>query len=281
MTIYVGSDNSIVEGDLSDDCHITQRYQYTALSTSGPDGAVSLGRPSSKPMIKWTDVSLFLVVLICLTTSILSVFSQNFAVFLGQNNQLVVVGFCLAIIAIITQRQLSTAFLLHQVQRGSLTLQDVEALLRANMFIPQTSTGSRLLLLFLLLLPLALSVAYKRFVGGISRIQIAAEPGAFGLTGAPGYQRIGLGLSLIPVTYLPFWMNPQLSKTYTSNFFVASNSTAAVLDLPLPEYIRSIQTTLTFDTAAIISAPVLGTVAEDIVLPSSLRENATYWDPYM
>lgn len=85
--------------------------------------------------------------------------------------------------------------------------------------------------------PLALSVGYKRCVGG--------------------YQNIGLGLSLITETYLPFWIDPREPQCY--NLVVASNTT------PMPEYLDSLQ------------ASLLLTTTVNAAVSETLRNNNTYW----
>lgn len=252
-------------------------YPYPGQLSNMP----SLGKPSKKRIVSWKDILLIAVVVGCLAAAICSVFQNSSAVYLGQTNQLVIVGFCLAVIALITQRQLSTAFLLYQVQHGTLTLQDLEAIIRTSLFISRTGVLSRLLLLLLLGLPLGLSVAYKRFVGGFSSIEIEGQAGMFGLSSPPGYQRIGLGVSLIPEVYLSFWRDPRTSSVYSFNLLVDTNDTSVVLDMPMPEYVTSIQSSLPADKSVVISALVLGTVAEDVPIVPEVRSNDQYWKDMM
>lgn len=235
------------------------------------------GRPSSKSLVSWTDIGLLLGVLVCFAIAMGSVFPQRAAVFLGQTNQLVVVGFCLALMAIACQKQVSLVVLLYSVQSGRASLQDLEAILQNEFFVAKSSALCKAVLFMLTAVPLALSVGYKRCVGGSSLVSSDGVAGPFGLTAAPGNQGIGLGLSLISETYLPFWIDPNEPAVYGFNLLVASNTTGAVLDAPLPEYLKRLRASLRSDESVLLTASVNATVSEIMPISSSLRSNDTYW----
>ncbi|KAF2160379.1 hypothetical protein M409DRAFT_29227 [Zasmidium cellare ATCC 36951] len=237
----------------------------------------SVGKPSSKSLISWNDVGLLLGVFACLAILVGSVFPQRAAVFLGQTNQLVVVGFCLALMAIACQKQVSLATLQYSIQSGRASLQDLETILQGQFFIAKSSMLCKAVIFLLTAVPLALSVGYKRCVGGSSTVRCDGIAGDFGATAAPGYQNIGLGLSLITETYLPFWIDPREPQCYGFNLLVASNTKSAVSDAPMPQYLDSLQASLDRDEFVLLTTTVNATVPETVQISTSLRNNNTYW----
>lgn len=192
--------------------------------------------------------------------SIISIYPQITAVFLGQTNQLVLIGICRTIMATFTKQQLMALAILEQVRQGRLTLQNLDALLHNDFSTAKSGHLTRDLILFLMTLPLILSASCKMFVGGSSTVMVTGVDGANGLIGPPGYQKIGMGTSLIVNLYLPFWNDPRFPQTYGYNLFMASNSTAAVLDAPLPSYISHIQNGLAGDEVILSTVNVNATV---------------------
>ena len=134
------------------------------------------------------------------------------------------------------------------------------------------------MLLLLFALPLGLSVSYKRFIGGSTTVEYLSTDVTFGFTAAPGYQLIGNGLSLLVEVYLPFWIKPSLGRAYGFNLYVATdNTTAAVLDAPLPNDLVKIQASLNDFDSMTITATVNATVAEKIDPSPSGRDDNEYW----
>ena len=204
------------------------------------------------------------VAVIACALSIAAVLAKSIAMTIGQTNQLVVLGFLLAIMGFCTQRQVQTLNLLYEARFGASTLQNFEAILQNNYFASMITLQPRLVLLFLLILPLGLSASYKKFSGGSTERTMLAPAISFGATAAPGYQLIGNGLSLLVVTYLPFWMNPALGCTYGFNLFVVDNTTAAILDAPRPADLTLLQTSLQDDQSVILTAEFNATMTENI-----------------
>ncbi|KAH8811240.1 hypothetical protein F5884DRAFT_781573 [Xylogone sp. PMI_703] len=237
-----------------------------------------LGHPGQKSAISWKDVVSVAAVWISFGVSVASVYPQNVAVFVGQTNQLIVVGIALTIMAFCTKRQVTSLVILQEVASGRSTLQNFDALLRDDILTANASMFVRALLVLLFLLPLGLSAGYKRFVGGVSTINVISPGATFGLVGPPGFQAIGLGTSLITNLYVPFWNNASFPRTYGNNLFVASNTTAAILDGPFPADISSIQSTLQDDEIVHLTTTVNATVTEDIPISAVDRANLTWWE---
>ncbi|KAL8660582.1 MAG: hypothetical protein Q9202_006391 [Teloschistes flavicans] len=205
------------------------------------------------------------------------VWEKATAIFLGQTNQLVLLGLTLSIMALCTQRQVGKLNLLYEAYCGASTLQNFDAILRNDYFAADMSWRPRFILWILLLLPLVFGAAYKKFSGGSTDLVIHGPDVAFGTTAAPGYQLIGNGLSLLPTVYLPFWMKPATNRTYGFNLYIPNDSTAAILDAPLPTNLTSLQTSLLNDQSMTITAKVDATVTENVDPSGSERNNVNYW----
>ena len=194
----------------------------------------SLGKPCRIQQLSRIDFGAVLLSCIASILAILAVFNSYTAIALGQTNQLVVLGLMLSLMGFCTQRQVQKLMLLYEVRYGASTLQNLDAILRSDCFVAMTSWQPRSALLFLILLPLALSISYKKFTGGTTERMASAPDLEFGPTAAPGLQLIGNGLSLLVNVYLPFWTHPALGRTYGFNLYVLDNSIAAILDAPRP-----------------------------------------------
>ena len=235
----------------------------------------SAGVPCRIRRATWKDTATVVVAVIACALSIAAVLAKSIAMEIGQTNQLVVLGLLLAIMGLCTQRQVQKLNLLYEACLGASTLQNFEAFLRNDYFASMVTLQPRLILLFLLLLPLGLSASYKKFSGGSTERLIPAPEIYFGATAAPGYQLIGNGLSLLVVTYLPFWMNPALGRTYGFNLFIADNNTAAILDAPRPADLTYLQSSLQDDQSIVLIAEVNATVTEKRPID---RHSMDYWD---
>ena len=237
------------------------------------------GIPQSKPLMTWLDVGVVVLSLLCLTIAILTVWSRNIACTLGQTYQLIVIGFLLSIMAICTQRQLPQLSLLYEVYLGHSSIKNIDALLKNNPWSLGMDLRPRLSLLLMVILPLALSASYKTFSGGESSIQIASNPSVFGVVDAPSYQTVGIGgLSHLTKAYTPYWIDPGFNRTYGFNLYVESNTTAALLDAPLPTFVRETQANLKRGDFVLLTANVNGTVSENVPLDPAIRSNATWWN---
>jgi hypothetical protein len=78
--------------------------------------------------------------------------------------------------------------------------------------------------------------------------------------------------------YLPFWVDPAFPETYGFKMFVASHTTAALLDDPLLDHVLQIQSTLTTENSLLLTATINGTVAEAFPLTPEERSNSDWWN---
>ncbi|OAL39128.1 hypothetical protein AYO20_01446 [Fonsecaea nubica] len=232
----------------------------------------------SNPRLPPKDVYLSLSLLLCLGLSLLTVFYTPFAIFLGQINQLVLIGFLVAVMGMCLEGQVLRTALMACGMRQAPTLQDLDALMRKDPFADNVYWVHRLFLLIVFGLPLLLSVGYKQFIGGSSTILVHEGPGYFGFAAPPGMQRIGDGLSLLSQVYVPFWTDPGLNRTYGFNVFVAGdNKTAAIVDSPYPSYLTAIQSRLKDGETITMSTTVNATVSEVNDISDEDRKSDEFW----
>ncbi|KAF2822343.1 hypothetical protein CC86DRAFT_409957 [Ophiobolus disseminans] len=244
-------------------------YKYALGSTLEDEESLAAGVPASKSFLSWRDVATIAVVLSAAAGAIIAVYLPATAVSLGQTNQLVIVGFCLTIMAMGTTRQITLASIMYDVQRGRSSLQDFEALLRKDLLAMHASVRTKLVVFLLGAIPLALSVSYKRFVGGYSSVEVVAQGAEFGFAMPPGFGRVGVGLAYGVNQYLPYWLDADVNRTYGFALYVQSNTTAALLDAPFASYFEKLQNGLRNEDSILVSATVNATVTERTLLSNS------------
>ena len=248
------------------------------ISSKESSGSESLGVPGYIRRCTWMDLGATAVVLLAFIVASTTAMYKPTAISLGQTNQLIVLGLTLSIMGYCTQRQIQRLSLHFEARIGKSTLQNFEAILCTDYFSQAASLQPRLVLLFLFVLPLGLSVSYKKFIGGFTTIGVQSTDMNFGSTAAPGYQLIGNGLSLLVELYLPFWIKPGLGRTYGFNLYIADNKTAAILDAPLPKDLSRLQASLKGHESMNITAKVNATVTESIDISLSERYDYDgYW----
>lgn len=257
---------------------VTEGSSQTLMSSKEPSSSERLGVPCHIRRFTWIDLGATAVVLLAFIVASTTVLHKPTAVSLGETDQLITLGLMLSIMGYCTQRQLQKLSLYYEARTSKPTLQNFEAILCTKYFSQAASLQPRLVLLFLFVLPLGLSVSYKKFIGGFTTIGVQSTDAIFGLTAAPGYQLIGNGLSLLVEVYLPFWIKPSLGRTYGFNLYIADNRTAAILDAPLPKDLLRLQASLNAHESMNITAKVNATVTESIdISPSERYDYDGYW----
>ena len=247
---------------------LTDNAEYTKPITAS----------SRKPLFSLKDFYSTSGHLVCLALATVTVFFQPLSIHLGQLNQLIVIGFLLAIMALILQGQVLRSLMIFHGNKSSTTLQNIDATLRQDIIAPRASLWLRAVLLALIALPLGLSASYKLFVGGFSNKTFHLQDGLFGYTATPGNQRIGDGLTLLADLYRPFWIDPALNRTYGFNLYIEDNSTAAIVDTPYPSYLRSLQSHLSDSESLTLTTLVNATVSRQTPITATQRNNTTYWN---
>ncbi|KAL9603868.1 MAG: hypothetical protein Q9179_002055 [Wetmoreana sp. 5 TL-2023] len=211
------------------------------------------------------------------TVAVAVIWNQAAATSLGETNQLVVVGLALSIMNLSTQRQVLLAAIAVEAWYGHSKLTHFDAVLRKALLTRCLSLLPRLFLLVLVILPLGLGAAYKKFSGGQSMTSVGCRDSHWGIISRPGWPWSGNGLSGAVDAYVPFWNNVGISRTYGYNMFVASNTTAALLDTPDWDTIRSEQDGLRLGQYVILNTTVNATVAEHKEIEPEDRIDARFW----
>ncbi|SLM41059.1 hypothetical protein LPUS_11959 [Lasallia pustulata] len=258
-------------------------------SSRGAD-AVTLGQPQSKPYFDSLDLAAVLCSLACVAASIFVVTPHlTISWWLGFEDQLVVIGFLMSVMTLCVKRLAPTLFLILEAQWGSSNLQNYNAILTNSMWLSQTALLWRTTLFILVLLPLVLSAAYKQFTtGGTSTAVIQNRPaGHYGLVAAPLgnintmnnsiYFMINANLPFMTASSNDSVLPPfaDLPKAYGYNTLLLSNTSAALLDMPVPENVTSIQQSLKEYESWQISASVNAIVTK--YNTSGEARNDTFW----
>ncbi|KAF8847214.1 hypothetical protein BDZ45DRAFT_539676, partial [Acephala macrosclerotiorum] len=191
---------------------------------------------------------------------------------LGFENQIIVIGFLLSIMNLALKKLTPTPLLLLEARWDRSTLQNYDAILRNTLSASHTGLIRRLTILFFLLLPLALSVGYKRFTGETSS-NIITNPflGRYGLAAPPlsDYNAMNNSVYFTINVNVPFMAAssndsvppPSIPTAYGYNTLLLDNASAALLDMPLPDYMSSIQQNLVGNEFWEVSATVNASVA--------------------
>ncbi|KAK1533763.1 hypothetical protein CPAR01_10471 [Colletotrichum paranaense] len=120
-----------------------------------------------------SDPEMAILFSICLALGILVVSHESISWYLGVgNNQLIVVGFLLSIMSICLGSVAPNLFILIEAIFGESTIQNYDELLRNKPTASRLGVSWRVALILMLALPIALSVAYKTFTVGESRMDI-------------------------------------------------------------------------------------------------------------
>lgn len=251
----------------------------------------AIGKPRAKPYLDSIDLLAVLASIASLIISICAITPDwSLSWRLGFEGQIIVIGFLLSIMNLCMRRVTPTLFLILEARWGDSRLQNYEALLRISVTLSHTRLIWRATLLFLLLLPLGLSVAYKRFSGGHSTVSFTGKyPGYYGLTSPPmgdyhvihnysPYLAINATVPFVEASSYDNITLPLSPKAYGFNTLFIDNTSTALLDIPVPEYVSSIQQNLTNQESWNLSASVNATVATYNSSFHVDQGNKTFWD---
>lgn len=265
-----------------------------ALLPSSP--VASYGKPASKTLFNPLDVFALLLSYACLVIGVTVVGNHHVAWLLAYNNQLTVLGLLLSFMNWCTMRILPTVLLMLEALYGPSLLQNYDSILRMTFSVSRASMRWRLAIVFLLVLPAGLSVAYKQFEGGVSSVHLSSAGGYYGMIGPPGINTLGsIGLQLMTNATLPFVVAstpdqtlgpdpafPSLPQVYGYNTLLLSNTSAALLDAPQPLRVAEIQGSLGKGEVWELTTEVHGTVTYNIPSFNRSALNATTaQDPFV
>jgi hypothetical protein len=291
MVSNYGSDNgeSSVELNLysqSRSQHLDDRDSLIHGQDNHPKGRNSiccvLGKPVKKKGLHLIHFLAGLLSLSSLGLTIAIVGSETLSWRLGiGNSQLIVLGFLLSIMNLCLGSVAPTLFLLVEARFGQSLLQNYDGLIRNQIFASRLSLSWKFVLGAMTVLPLGLSIAYKTFTGDSSATMVnaadylsAKNVSYYGTFPPPGVQASNdrTGISLFFNATLPFSTStsstngseppiPATPQTYGFNILLKNNESAAILDIPHPDYITAIQNILALGETWRLTASVTGTVA--------------------
>ncbi len=188
-------------------------------------------------------------------------------------------------------------FLMAEARFGKSYLQNYDAILRNTVVLSNTFYLWRLIILAFILLPTALSLAYKEFFEGISSVTLNGMGGYYGLAAPGNLATAGgtsdggiIGISAMVNATLPYIQAAsndsvlppfgQLPKAYGFNMLLLSNTSTAFLDAPMPDYVASIQQNLADGERQTMTAQVHATVTTYNPALENHRNDTAFWDPY-
>ncbi|KAF2723646.1 hypothetical protein K431DRAFT_310744 [Polychaeton citri CBS 116435] len=230
--------------------------------------------------------------LLALAVAIVTITVNTIAWRLRYTKQIVVVGFLLGIMNICMMKVLPSLFLRCEARCGQSTLQNYEAILRNTPLASKVSWGWRVALVLTLALPLGLSVVYKLYNNGRATITISPDhvqyTDSFGMFSPPGVQPLGFESGTILMYNITMaFMKASTNQTaprdrqsaqlldekdevkfpdktpqaYGFNTLLLNATASALLDVPRPDWISAIQSSLSAYDHWEFSAAVLATVA--------------------
>ena len=252
----------------------------------------SLGKPSRKQHFKILDVLILIVSWICFAIAVIAITPRlNVAWTLRLQHQLELIGLMLSIMNLCLRNLATKLWIMAEASRRKPKLQNIDAILRSSIVTSNVHVAWRALLLTFIILPIALSLAYKEFIGGTSTHDLQNHTVSYGLTAAPGLTSntiLKFGPSYMTNATLPFITTPpddtaQFPQTYGFNNLVISNTSTAFLDVPLPEDVLWLQQSLTKDITSsfTLTADVYATVTTFNDSIEKNQHNDAFWDFYL
>ncbi|KAI0125822.1 hypothetical protein BJ170DRAFT_695812 [Xylariales sp. AK1849] len=245
----------------------------------------SLGKPTRGQYIDFLDVAAVLLSTACLMASVMIISpSFNYAGDLGVNKQITALGVLMGIMNQCLQRILPYLFILIEARYGNSTLQNYEGLFRSSPFTSRLDMIWRILLIMLRILPIALSVCYKQFLGGVAHTSLpdttrfyspTAPPGLQGSIGQDDYAKLVLAKrnAVFANATIPFIFGTtddiefptdlaSSPKVFGFNTILLSNTSAAAIDAPVTSRVSELQQSLDAGVSILLTADVHGTVAQ-------------------
>ena len=146
----------------------------------------SLGKPIAKQYYTSLDIAMIVISLPRLLTGTLAVVHIPLAAYLGQKNQLVLLGLLLSLMAGCMQKQAQLTFITLETRFGASTLQNYDSILRYSMLDSEVSPFLKAAIVFVFALPLALGASYKQFASGTSALEMNPTVLNFGLVSIRG-----------------------------------------------------------------------------------------------
>lgn len=271
--------------------------------------AKSYAIPTEKTFFNLTEFLTLLASFVCLAIAVVAVaplaidLPTWFGTWFGYTRQIQLIGVLLTGMNKCFLVLSPKFFYVIEARWGRSTLQNYDAILRNSVLGSCTSNLWRANLAIFLALPVALSISYKEpmFKDGV-RTTPTSNPTHisnpyYGLAGPPGLENDlpgpwgAIGVSYMTNASIPWFSAvknntnftplPKFPAAYGFNTLILSNTSAAMLDIPMPDYISALQAKLAgfHDLVTMnISAVVHGTVTSYNSTVQNNRYNAAFWD---
>ncbi|KAL6720508.1 hypothetical protein ACLMJK_002432 [Lecanora helva] len=171
-------------------------------------------------------------------------------------------------------------FLIWIAESTSPSLQSLDAVIRNDPTAVLKDWRISGILNSVVILSPALSVAYKSLGGGHSHYVQLSDTVQIGLTGPPGTQNLGFGLSQFINATLPWFKDPGFpNRVYGFNLYIAAADETALLDGPMPNYVEDIQSSMNLEQSTTITADVAAVVCQqNLQLSNSTHQLATIFN---
>lgn len=260
-------------------------------------GDVTLGRPARRRTAKLLDILAVATSLSCLIMGVVVV-HPKLAVswYLGFQWQIIVVGFLIGVMNLCADMIVPSCLVAIEARYGKSRLQNFEALLMNKFLATHIAFHWRVAIVLFLTLPLALSVGYKQFLGGIGTaeidaVTIKALDGHYGVA----FPKIGDWKPINDPIYLQMASNaafntasaednvaPNVTEQrpipYGFNVLLLSNDSAAILDLPTNNYLSKMRAQYKDGESWQVSTTVDAyVVTRNETMAAQFRQNDSYW----
>jgi hypothetical protein len=266
------------------DCRPVQQDGYTST--------YALGIPATRKLFSYVHLAAVIVSLLCFVLGALTITpSLTIAWHLRFNGQIIVIGLLLGIMNLCMQTILPFTFLLLEERFGRCRLQNYQAIISGQLAGSHVNLLWRLTLFFLLALPLGLSVAYKRFLGGTTSAPYhTTYAGSYGID----FPRVGSwsptndALYLLQTSFAAFQTASGLGNaTYPSadafplvygyNTLLINDESAAILDLPKGSYLTHLQSGMSASETLHINASVDAYMASYNTSTTGIMSDDSLW----
>jgi hypothetical protein len=265
---------------------------YDGSFSGDPLPSRALGEPAQKPLFNIADCIAVLTSFLCLALAIGAISpALRYAAELQYTRQIIILGFLLGIMNQCLQRVMPHMSLLVEARFGSSTIQNYDGILRWTPLADKMSFVWRAVLIVLLILPLALSIVYKRFTGGIGVIDVSGNGTFYTPTFPYGLSNSNVGdLTAIANVTAPFMaatandsapFNNSNPQAYGYNLLLLSDTSAAAVDAPNQLYIKELQHQLPSVIRYNLTARVRGTVATFNNTVETHRDDESFWNKYL
>lgn len=263
--------------------------QNTSLRNDGN----AIGRPVRRRKFEILDTAAILSSIICLILGIMVILlALTISGRMGFKAQIIIVGFLLGVMNICAERVVPACFLALEARYGKSRLQNYNAILAKKFLSPHIGMPWRVTMILFLALPLALSVGYKQFLGGTSTATLNLLLGLYGVL----FPSIGDWTPMNDPIYLQVSSNtafytasandtPILNGSshypiaYGYNVLLLSEDSAALLDLPTNEYLKTIRSKFNDGETWQLSASVNAYVAaRNNSAAEAVRSDDAYWE---